>query len=504
MVSRSAKKRLRVVLMGFGFLCLFIAFTTASGVEETVIASFQDSHPSFKGSGYISLSLIYITFALFNWCAPSVVALAGPKWSLFSSSLFYTLFIAVFLYLFTWSFYTVSVLVGLGAAILWTSQGAYLSMNSDAESISVDSAIFWAMFQGSNGGGLIATFLFEGNDNVTSGERTELFTILLAVSIGANVIFLFLPQKAIENDDECDETQESLSGNKQGDVHDEQGLISTTNSVAAMEHEATEQSENEELGSTENMLSPSTGIQEETTNDNDETKGSSSAGYDRDNNEKRSATAAANDVKVAFVKSMHLFSQKKMLLLFWTFFYSGLVTSFNTGVYSTCLGNTAYWAHSNSYVGLSTVTVGVGQVLACLFGGLSRKVLKLRGVTVVLVGSLVHIVSMFLIFINLPTDAPNATTYATGYINPNEYIAFLCSFLLGFGDGCIQTEIMNILVLSYPEDSAPAFALFKFSQSLSCAVAFFYSGSFNLPTQLGILLGSNIISSTCFFAADCF
>ncbi|XP_075266311.1 UNC93-like protein MFSD11 isoform X3 [Convolutriloba macropyga] len=463
MVSRSAKKRLRVVLMGFGFLCLFIAFTTASGVEETVIASFQDSHPSFKGSGYISLSLIYITFALFNWCAPSVVALAGPKWSLFSSSLFYTLFIAVFLYLFTWSFYTVSVLVGLGAAILWTSQGAYLSMNSDAESISVDSAIFWAMFQGSNGGGLIATFLFEGNDNVTSGERTELFTILLAVSIGANVIFLFLPQKAIENDDECDETQESLSGNKQGDVHDEQGLISTTNSVAAMEHEATEQSENEELGSTENMLSPSTGIQEETTNDNDETKGSSSAGYDRDNNEKRSATAAANDVKVAFVKSMHLFSQKKMLLLFWTFFYS-----------------------------------------ACLFGGLSRKVLKLRGVTVVLVGSLVHIVSMFLIFINLPTDAPNATTYATGYINPNEYIAFLCSFLLGFGDGCIQTEIMNILVLSYPEDSAPAFALFKFSQSLSCAVAFFYSGSFNLPTQLGILLGSNIISSTCFFAADCF
>ena len=137
---------------------------------------------------------------------------------------------------------------------------------------------------------------------VSAGERTELFTILLAVSIGANVIFLFLPQKAIENDDECDETQESLSGNKQGDVHDEQGLISTTNSVAAMEHEATEQSENEELGSTENMLSPSTGIQEETTNDNDETKGSSSAGYDRDNNEKRSATAAANDVKVAFGK----------------------------------------------------------------------------------------------------------------------------------------------------------------------------------------------------------
>lgn len=54
-------------------------------------------------------------------------------------------------------------------------------------------------------------------------------------------------------------------------------------------------------------------------------------------------------------------------------------------------------------------------------------------------------------------------------------LAILCSLLLGLGDSCFNTQILSILGGMYPDDSAPAFAIFKFTQSLSAAGSFFYS-----------------------------
>jgi MFS family permease len=47
----------------------------------------------------------------------------------------------------TWSFYVVSILVGMGGAVLWTAQGVFLSENSDDSTLSRNSGIFWALFQ---------------------------------------------------------------------------------------------------------------------------------------------------------------------------------------------------------------------------------------------------------------------------------------------------------------------------------------------------------------------
>lgn len=46
----------------------------------------------------------------------------------------------------------------------------------------------------------------------------------------------------------------------------------------------------------------------------------------------------------------------------------------------------------------------------------------------------------------------------------SQYIAIFCSFLLGFGDSCFNTQIYNIIGQRYSENSAPAMALFKFMQ----------------------------------------
>ena len=66
-------------------------------------------------------------------------------------------------------------------------------------------------------------------------------------------------------------------------------------------------------------------------------------------------------------------------------------------------------------------------------------------------------------------------------------IALVCSFLLGFADSCYNTQIYSILGTIYSENSAPAFALFKFFQSIACAAALFYASVANLYIQLCIL-----------------
>ena len=63
------------------------------------------------------------------------------------NSLCFSLFIASFLVPKTWLLYLASCVIGFGAAIIWTGQGNYLTLNSDSMTISRNSGIFWAMLQ---------------------------------------------------------------------------------------------------------------------------------------------------------------------------------------------------------------------------------------------------------------------------------------------------------------------------------------------------------------------
>nr|CAD7423944.1 unnamed protein product [Timema monikensis] len=123
-----------------------------------------------------------------------------------------------------------------------------------------------------------------------------------------------------------------------------------------------------------------------------------------------------------------------------------------------------------------------------LFGILGQKTIRWGRDPIVMVGFVVHILSFFLIFINLPDAAPFGDTNGLAFISSNQYLAMLCSLLLGFGDSCYNTQIYSILGGIFPEDSAPAFALFKFTQSIAAAASFFYSSHIGLHAQLGILI----------------
>ena len=57
--------------------------------QQAVINSIHKEDPSFNGSGYISLAVVYAVFALANWIAPSILLFLGPKITMFLGAVTY-------------------------------------------------------------------------------------------------------------------------------------------------------------------------------------------------------------------------------------------------------------------------------------------------------------------------------------------------------------------------------------------------------------------------------
>lgn len=141
--------------------------------------------------------------------------------------------------------------------------------------------------------------------------------------------------------------------------------------------------------------------------------------------------------------------------------------SFFSGVYSSSIGFTlAIGNNSKQLVGLSGILIGLGAVIGgAVFGILGSKTNRWGRDPVVIMGFVMHVTAFFLIFLNLPNAAPFADTTDISYLNPpRAWIALLCSFLLGFGDSCFNTQIYSLLGSVFASKSAEAFSIFKFTQ----------------------------------------
>lgn len=426
-----------VVVLGVGFLFIFTAFTTCGNVEQTVVKSLKNS--TFTGSGYHSLGIIYGIFSFSNLLAPTVVTVIGPKITMFLSGILYSGYIAVFIVPSTWSFYLTSVLIGIGAAMLWTAQGHFLVENSEASTINRNTGMFWALLQCSMLFGNLYIYLdWNRKTEISDGSRRNIFLFLLVASVLGTLCFLVLRKS-----------------------HHEEDVLS--------------EEEGQSLLSTRTMY-------------------------------KHRANTAVQDTKSEFKTILQLLKTKTILLLSPCMAYSGLELSFYSAVYGTCIGATAQFGEAaKGLIGISGIVVGVGEIVGGGLFGLLCKNNRFRRTSVVFLGMVVHFVAFYLIFLNIPNDAPvvfETTTQKNPYLTPSVSIALLCSFLLGLGDSCFNTQLYSILGCVYAEQSTPAFAIFKFIQSVCAAVAFFYSGYLLLMWQLLLMVVLGFAGTLCFFVVE--
>ncbi|XP_052375015.1 UNC93-like protein MFSD11 [Oncorhynchus keta] len=433
------KTLLNIIILGFGFMFMFTAFQTCGNIEQTVIKSFNSTE--FHGSGYTSMAIIYGVFSASNLIAPSVVAVIGPQLSMFFSGLVYSGYIAMFIHPYTWSFYTASVVVGIAAAILWTAQGNLLTINSTDATIGRNSGIFWALLQFSLFfGNMYIYFAWHGHVHISDKDRQTVFISLTVISLVGSFLF-FLIQKP--------------------------------------EPEATPSEASESLLQTESTESTPIIVA---------TPGLGSQALD------------------AFKKALQLSVTKEMLLLSISIAYTGLELTFYSGVYGTCIGAmTQFGNDAKSLIGLSGIFIGLGEILGGGVFGMLNKCNRFGRNPVVLLGLITHLVAFYLIFLNIASDAPIAPeegTHLQAYITPSVEVALLCSFLLGLGDSCFNTQLLSIVGFMFREDSAPAFAVFKFVQSITAALAFFYSNYLLLHWQLLIMVVVGFLGTLSFFVAE--
>ncbi|AWP19478.1 UNC93-like protein MFSD11 [Scophthalmus maximus] len=439
-MTPEGKMLLNIVILGFGFMFMFTAFQTCGNIEQTVIKSFNSTE--FHGSGYTSMAIIYGVFSASNLIAPSVVTVIGPQLSMFFSGLLYSGYIAMFIYPYTWSFYTASVLVGVGAAVLWTAQGNVLAINSTDNTIGRNSGIFWALLQFSLFfGNLYIYFSWHGHVHITDKDRQTVFISLTVISLVG--CFLFFLIRKPDRQPSPSEVTESL-----------------------LQAESIESVES----------SPRPGL--------------------------------CSQALDAFLQGCKIFVTREMLLLSTSIGYTGLELTFYSGVYGTCIGAmTGFGKDAKSLIGISGIFIGIGEILGGGVFGMLNKSQRFGRNPVVLLGLVTHFVAFYLIFLNIASDAPLAPEAGTdqqAYITPSVAVAMLCSFLLGLGDSCFNTQLLSIIGLMFRENSAPAFAVFKFIQSITAALAFFYSNYLLLHWQLLILVVAGFLGSMSFFVADWF
>ncbi|RLU27620.1 hypothetical protein DMN91_001424 [Ooceraea biroi] len=425
---------LNVIILSLGFMLVFTAFQTMGNIEKTILSSIHAEFNDFNGDAYISLAIIYAVFATCNWLAPSYISVTGPRVAILTGALCYVLFIASFFWPHDAVLYTASAIVGVGAALIWTGHGQYLTENSDNDTMSRNAGIFWAIFQMSQfAGNLFVFFVFSDSETIDAPKRKIVFSVLTGVAAVGTLALLILRR-----------SPQRLS------LGEAEGVSSA----------------DKELRLPEPVR------------------------------ERPLLTAWR-----AFKDAVKLFITPNMLLLSLTFIYTGLELTFYSGVYSNSVGFTEGMGEKRkSLVGLSGIFIGVGEVVGgAIFGILASKISgRCGGWPVVITGLFVHLFAFISIFLNLPNDAPFADTANKGFIEPSPILAMAGSLALGFGDACYNTQVYSLLGVLFAKESAPAFALFKFCQSVAAAISFSYSPNAGLHIQLAVLLVTIFFGTAAF------
>lgn len=109
-----------LIVIGIAWIFLFTAFQS--------MANLQSSLNTDEGLGVASLSTIYVSLVISClFIPPPMINRLGLKWTIVISQCTYTLYIAANMYPRWYTLMPAAVVIGVGAAPLWTSKSTYLT-----------------------------------------------------------------------------------------------------------------------------------------------------------------------------------------------------------------------------------------------------------------------------------------------------------------------------------------------------------------------------------------
>ena len=168
----------------FSFFFLFWVFKYHSSSFITGTQTIMSSLLEAKLSS-VSLSCIYIAFTLSSLLLSSAfVIFVGVKWSLFVGGVLYLGFIVANIYPMFETLIPFAILLGVGAAIIWTAEGSYvtkaavgfaqLTKKPERSSMGLFNGIFFGIFQLSMLiGNIISSLVLSGSDESSSSSFSD-------------------------------------------------------------------------------------------------------------------------------------------------------------------------------------------------------------------------------------------------------------------------------------------------------------------------------------------
>ncbi|CAJ0583833.1 unnamed protein product, partial [Mesorhabditis spiculigera] len=432
-----------ILQLGLAFLLIFAAFNSQGFIEIAVLRSISQNPGSgiSANSGYYSMSVIYFVFTFCNLLAPPVISRLGPKLSMILGAACYALFLAGFLQLSAWLLYSLSALLGMGAALIWTANGVYLVRFSREGKMARNSAIMWTMLQTSLVVGAIFLAIVLHESDLVSSFRF-VYAIFTGICVAGIIVLIALPS-----------SPESI-------IFDEERAELIDNEILP--------------GDAEQQRPPSRNV----------------------------ADISTMTLAEEFGQTFALVRTPKMAMLIALFLFSGIESSFYAGVYTACLSAFKHLSDTyNALIAYAVLAMGAGQIVGGLWFGLGAKTPSKFGRTgVVMFGIALHFTAYFLCFLNLPMTAPLGDTTETGYVEPSLVTALITAFMLGLADSALHTQLYTMLGGIYKDElSSAAFALFKFFQSLASCAAFYYGSVLLLHWQLLILVIFGAAGAVAFF-----
>ncbi|XP_065202913.1 UNC93-like protein MFSD11 isoform X4 [Planococcus citri] len=210
----------------------------------------------------------------------------------------------------------------------------------------------------------------------------------------------------------------------------------------------------------------------------------------RHNDQQKIARSPGNEI----LKASKILITPQMLMLIATMITTGIHLTFMS-ILSASMSFSKYLSdNSKELAPLCGIVQGFGEIsggiLSIVVGG--RKICKLR--PMISLALICNLISYTITFLALPNNAARFYTDDLPIMPLPSWLLVIGAVLSGTGDACLHTEMYDNLGAMYPNDSASAFAVFKFIRSIATGGSFYYGKYLGLYAQLVILVVLNVLS----------